>query len=171
MAAVAAAGVGVGLGRRGGASAHAPRPGEAEPVLRSACGGGEGRLAGCTWRRWVGRPLLPHTPPHLHPGEALTRHRGCGRHAGLPGSRALTTPHVHGHPGLFPPQPTLFHSPTPPRDAGHEWMGVIPSRPGFPNVGERSQGWLLRSPTGPHYESQRAVPPRASTAEAVLAGS
>ena len=48
---------------------------------------------------------------------------------------------------------------------------MIPFRPSFRNVGERSQGWLPSSPTGPHYESQRAAPPRASAAEAVPAGS
>lgn len=134
---------------------------------------GEGRAGSRVDLRGVGWDGLSfHTPrPHLHPGEALTRHRGGGRCAGLPGSSALTTPHVHGRPGLFPPRPALLHSPPSRRDPGHRWAGVVPSRPSFRNVRERNRGWLPFLLPGPHYDSQRAAPPRASAAEAVPAGS
>lgn len=72
----------------------------AGPTRCRARGGREGRLAGWSPRSRVGGPLFPHIPPHLHPGEALNRHLGGGRRAGLSGFSSLTTPHVHGHPGL-----------------------------------------------------------------------
>lgn len=136
--------LGVGLGRRGGASAHAPGCGRAPrgvgPMGEGS--GGENRLAGGSLRSRVGRPLLPHTLPHLHPGEALSRHQGGGRGAGLPGFSALNYPPRAPPPrARFPPQPVVFHSPPPPppppRAAGPEWAGVIPTRPSFRNVGEK----------------------------------
>lgn len=121
----------------------------------------------------MGRPLLPHTPPHLHPVEALSRHQGGGRCAGLPGFSALNYPPRARPPrALFPPQPVVPLAPTPPPRAGRrEWAGVIP--PGLVSAtwAKRSPSWLPGSPTRPHYESQRAAPPRASAAEAVPAGS
>lgn len=102
--------------------------------------GAEDRLAGGSLGSRVGRPLLPHTPPHLHPGEALSRHQGGGRCAGLPGFSALNYPPRARPPRtLFLPQPVVFHSPPPPpsRAAGREWAGVIFPRPSFRNVGEK----------------------------------
>lgn len=129
-------------GRRGGARAVLGPVGEGRAGSRAALG-----EVG-----WYGPSF--HTPrPHLHPGEALTRHRGSGRCSGLPGSSALTTPHVYGCLGLLPRQPALLYPPPPPREAGHEWAGVILSRPGFRNVRERSQGWSPFFLPRPHYES------------------
>ncbi|XP_035887570.1 uncharacterized protein LOC118501899 [Phyllostomus discolor] len=117
---------------------------------RAACGlVGEGRIYSPAALRVVGwdGPAFQTPRPDIHPGEALTRQHRGGRCAGLPGSSAVTTLHVHGSPGLLPPQPARLRSPPPLRNAGPEWAGVIPSRPSIRNVREKSQGWLSPSPT------------------------
>lgn len=140
-------------------------------------------LAGGSQRSLWDGPSL-HTPrPHLHPGGALTRHGG-GRCAGLPGSSGPTSPHVRARP---PPGPLpavasparLSRGPPAPsrRDRGRCGPSLTPfseartqerrGAEGRGREGGRRPGLL----PGPHCESQRAAPPRASAAEPVPAGS
>lgn len=150
--------------RRGGAPAHAPRP-------------GEGRGS-----RWAvpARPLAPprraHAPPP--PGGALTRQRGGWAVRGASGFLGANRPpraplaaassrRVAGSPSLAAPLPA------PPRaapDTGGR-TGVSLCRPGFRDVRGGRQGSCPGLLPGPHYESQRAAPPRAWAAEAVPVGS
>ncbi|XP_054353659.1 serine/arginine repetitive matrix protein 3-like [Pongo pygmaeus] len=86
------------------------------------------RLAGGSRGCWLRRPRLPPRPPPPPPGGALTRHRGGGRCKELPGSSALTTPHVRGRLWPLPAAAGPASLAPAPRDAGHgrpKWPRLV----------------------------------------------
>lgn len=140
VVAAAAAGVGVGLERRGGASAHAPRPERRSPRCVGPVGEGKaGSRAALGGVGWYG-PLLPHTPPPPPPRRSVNPSprrwavlRASGFHGANypPRARSPGLPPAAASSALLAPEGRRAR-------AGRR----DPSRPGFRNVRERSQGWF-----------------------------
>ncbi|KAM7075019.1 uncharacterized protein WM277_001170 isoform 1-T1 [Molossus nigricans] len=119
----------------------------AGPALRRALGGGDGRLVGSFRSSRVGPPRLPHSLPPPPPGRSVNPSPLRWAVRGASGFLRTDHPPRARLPGPLPAAASQISFAPVPGDAGHEWEGVIPSRPSFRNVRERSQGWLPPSPT------------------------